>query len=161
MPRHFTPADRDYALERLITNRGDVARTAAEFGITARTLYRWRKESQIDSLTLTTLTPIATDPTQLSPIPTDDAQALRALKARMLGLADLLANSVEPAIQAAPLGQRIAGLTQLIDRIIKLAAQLPEEEVQYVLSDDVEEEHDFEGTSVAYSSYGSEGGFEE
>jgi hypothetical protein len=75
-------------------------------------------------------------------LPLDDLTALRDLKSQMLTIAKILADSVVQAIDEAPLGQRVAALTQLTDRIMKLAAQLPGEEVEYVLSDDVEEVDD-------------------
>src|SRR5687768_2198440 len=43
MPRHYTHQDRQFALECLETNHGDISRTAKELGIGITTLYRWRE----------------------------------------------------------------------------------------------------------------------
>jgi hypothetical protein len=58
----------------------------------------------------------------------------------MITIAKTLADSVIQAIEDAPLGQRVAALTQLTDRIMKLAAQLPgeseESEIRIVIVDE-------------------------
>ena len=102
-----------------------MARTSRESGINARTIYRWRKEyTEIDtegSVTLTTLT------TQ-KPLSDDEIEALREIQGRMLHEAYALVNSLHEKINSASLYQRVAALSQLIDRIIKLAGQLPRRE---------------------------------
>ncbi len=47
MPRHYTDQEKRLVLDRLIANHGDVARTAAETGVSDRTLLRWRTENDI------------------------------------------------------------------------------------------------------------------
>jgi transposase-like protein len=176
MPRHYTPEDRDYALERLLANRGDVPHTADELGISPRTLYNWRQQAKLPVQTLPTLPPIAhisspDDPKSLSVhgegfregLPTDDLQALRDLKDQMLRAAATLSRSIEEAIAEASLGQRVTALAQLTDRIVKLAAQLPSEDEDDWLEGTENEERDEdwdETEEAAYSSSYSRAGFE-
>jgi transposase-like protein len=47
MPRNYTDEEKRLVLDRLIANHGDVARTAAETGVSDRTLLRWRTENDI------------------------------------------------------------------------------------------------------------------
>jgi hypothetical protein len=146
MSRRYSPEDQEFALQRVVANRGDIARTAKELNISVATLYRWQ-ESRMDSqFSLSSLSsnfsepdsPAAADSKSLSVhgeaaegiregLPPDDLQALRDLKSKMLDLTNYIAagNEIKKAIDAAPLNQRIAALVQLIDRIIKLAAELP------------------------------------
>jgi transposase-like protein len=128
MPRHYTPEDRDYALQRLVENRGNVVYTADELGISPRTLYKWRKRAKLSVPTLTTLppiVPISPTPSTPAPLPTDDLQRLRNIKDQMLDAASTLSLAIEEAIAEATLGQRVTALVQITDRIVKLVAQLP------------------------------------
>jgi transposase-like protein len=138
MPRPFSPEFKEQALLQLEINDGNLARTAAELGISDRSLLRWRQQSP--TTTTTTTTTLGTQPE----IPENDLQALMSLKARLIQAADYISVSIIPAVEDAPLGQRVSALAQLIDRIIKLAAQLPVEEEEMELSDDVEEVDDEE-----------------
>lgn len=108
--------------------------------------------------TLTTLTTFATNerstvgadprirPELAGDIPTDDLAALRDLKAQMMSIARTLADTIPDAIAEAPLGQRVSALAQLTDRIIKLAAQLPDDskkggKIRIVFVDEQGREH--------------------
>ncbi|MBZ0289148.1 MAG: hypothetical protein K8I30_16125 [Anaerolineae bacterium] len=155
MPRHYSLEEQQQILERLHANRGDVARTARELGISTTTLYRWRDSRKIPPSTFSTYSTNSTQPASTvhdsiahepvvsadsnnaNPIPPDDLQALRDLKARMLELAQYIVSDdrIKQAIDAAPLKERIAAATQLIDRMIKLAAELPAEKEE----DEIEE----------------------
>ena len=55
MSRHYTPQDRQFALERVIANHGDISRTAKELGISARSLYEWRKSAKMHTSQLQNL----------------------------------------------------------------------------------------------------------
>lgn len=152
MPAPFSPEFKAHAIERMIANNGDVIRTSRELGISDRTLYKWRKNAGIR------VSPPPTPPTttadspplhgmerglggevsDANPIPPDDLQALRDLKSQMLDLTRYIMKNdqIKPAIDAAPLKERIAAATQLIDRIIKLGTQLPaeqQEEDEYIV----------------------------
>jgi hypothetical protein len=147
MPRHYSPEERDYAIQRLIAHHGDIQRTAAEIGVSTRTLYNWRKTVKINLLQLQNLQQNSQIQPQNTPsIASDDLQTFRHIQAGMLHNVNLLNASVAEAIEEATLGQRVTALIQLTDRIIKLAAQLPqpEEDIEYVLTDDVEEEDEEE-----------------
>jgi len=133
----FSPERKNHALQRLAANYGNVARTAAETGISERTLMRWRRQNP----------PPPPPPTQLitpPSLPADDLEALINLKGRLIEAADYISFNIIPAVEAAPLGQRVSALAQLIDRISKLAAELPVEDEEMELSDDVEEVDDEE-----------------
>jgi hypothetical protein len=170
MPRHYTPQDRQFVLDRVTTNRGDVNRTADEFGINARTIYKWRKKANIAQLPLTNLPPIAPieDSKSLSVhgegfregLPSDDLQALLDLKAEMVRAAKYIAVNIIAAVEAAPLGQRVTALAQLIDRISKLAAQLPATEEEEILNFEGEDDYEDEDAAEDASSETS-GDFEE
>jgi hypothetical protein len=137
MPRHYTDDEKQLVLERLVANNGNVTRTAKETGISRRAIYTWRENAQSAQSTvshLLHLPPVVQNGFD-SPRPEGEglgvraeiAVSLRDLQTQMLTDAHVLAQSIQSAIADAPLGQRVAALAQLIDRIIKLAAQLPGE----------------------------------
>ncbi|MEO8609436.1 MAG: transposase [Chloroflexota bacterium] len=145
MPRPYPPELKEKVLEHFIAYQGDIMRTCREFGISDRTLYRWSKRAGVvisptpptpptyDSNGLDTVgtgRALSAESQGANALPPDDLQALRELKAQMLELARyiMLDERIKRAIDAAPLNQRIAAATQLIDRIIKLGAQLPADE---------------------------------
>jgi hypothetical protein len=157
MPRRLSQKDQDFAIERLIANRGDVSLTANELGISRPTLYRLRKLRIDSQFSLSSLssdgsqpasTPINSNSLLLHTegLPSNDLQALRELKTKMLDLADYIITNdqIKAAIDEAPLNQRIAALIQLTDRIAKLAFQLPapKEEQVIRIAGDPEEIYD-------------------
>jgi len=138
MPQPFSPQKKAHALQRLDANFGNIARTAAETGISERTLLRWRQHL------IPPTPPPPTQPITPPAIPSDDLQALINLKVRLLQAADFISLNIIPAVEIAPLNQRVAALAQLIDRIIKLAAELPEADDQSWKEDFAGEEPDEE-----------------
>jgi hypothetical protein len=78
-------------------------------------------------------------------LPTETTEAFQELHDQLLPIAKILANRIIEAIDEAPLNQRVTALSQLIDRITKLAALLPkpEEEIEYV--HEYEYEYEVEG----------------
>ena len=191
MPRHYTDEEKRLVLDRLIANQGDVARTAAETGVSDRAIYSWRKEPQFAHL-ISPLLPLSPHVSHnetpdslpspvttgeglglgVSSLPTEITDRLTALRQEMLDAADTLSRSIVPAIEDAPLNQRVAALAQLIDRIIKLATQLPNEEVEYIYeyelehhveknTDEQEKREIEEENSVARAAYQSEESFTE
>jgi transposase-like protein len=168
MSRTYSVEEKQRAVDRLIANFGDIGRTSAELDIPERTLWRWRKEimplpppplpPQTESSS-SSLAGMLYSPDEKAVIPPDDLEALRDLKAEMLHLTKYIIQSdrIKPAIDAAPLHQRVTALTQLIDRIIKLAAQLAlseEEDVEILVYD--KEETDEEETEVFTDEAASE-----
>lgn len=164
MSRRYTPQDQQFALERLETNHGDITRTAKELGIGITTLYRWRElgeSGKIPGFSFSPFSPnlsqpaLAIDSKSLSVhgegfregLPSDDLQALLDLKAEMVRAAKYIAVNIIAAVEAAPLGQRVTALAQLIDRISKLAAQLPAAEEEEILN--FEGEDDYEDENAA------------
>jgi hypothetical protein len=153
MPRHYTDVEKRLVLDRLIANHGDVARTAAETGVSDRAIYTWRTEPKFADLIsplLPHLPHISHDDTLNSPpslagegpgvgvLSEEITERLTTLREEMLDAADTLSRSIISAIEEAPLNQRVTALSQLIDRIIKLATQLPNEEIEYVYEYEVE-----------------------
>jgi transposase-like protein len=177
MVYHYTLKQQQFALERLIANRGAVAPTAREVNISETTLYRWRKwgeSGKIPGFSLSSFSPNPPSHPPDSPLfplrskeelPADDLETLVNLKARMIELVDYImaADKIKRAVDEAPLNQRIAALVQLTDRIIKLAAQLPEPEQECVFRlagepEDMHEENDGDSdytTELASESGGS------
>jgi transposase-like protein len=119
--RQFTREQKVQALQRLSANRGDVIRTAREIGVTPQTIYKWKQALKSD------------DPgnAHASASPSgaisDEAvlQRLYGLEDRVLSLSEELSNTISEAIKESPLNQRVTALTQLIDRAMKMAADLP------------------------------------
>ena len=158
MPRHYTDEEKRLVLDRLVANHFDVSRTADEFHLPTATIYRWMNAANV-------IKPIHSqlqqqhdfDPASSPSLYTERgsggevlseeiATRLTALREEMLHAADMLSRSIISAIDEAPLNQRVAALAQLIDRIIKLAGQLPaeEEEIEYVHEYEYEVEHHVE-----------------
>ena len=144
MPRHYTDEEKRLVLDRLIANHGDVARTANETGVSDRAIYAWRKEPQFAHLIsplLPHLPHVSQNDSSSSPrpegegqwvrvsdLPPETTEAFQILHDKLLTIINTLSNRIEEAIDEAPLNQRVTALSQLIDRIAKLAAFLPEEE---------------------------------
>ena len=143
MSHRYSPEEKQQILDRVKVNRGNVDRTAAEFGIHSATIYKWRKTAKFANslssfsspISPTIGAPASTDSPPLyevgrglgggDALPPDDLQALRDLKSQMLREAEYISVNIRSAVDEAPLSQRVAALAQLIDRIIKLAAELP------------------------------------
>lgn len=133
MPKRYSEEQKQQAIQRLIANGGDVARTALETGLAESTLRLWRREYNVPLPLLM----LRRQQQQQQNASSNDSMLssvsalvpeLADLQQRMLQEAYHLVESIEEAIDDAPLAQRVAALAQLIDRIIKLAAQLPSEE---------------------------------
>lgn len=160
MPRTYTDAEKQQAIDRLAANNGDLMLTAMQTGISDRTLMRWRHKIQPTTTTTTTTTTIpavgaqhvAPSSSPPAPIPTDPdlINTLTDLQAKMKHAMNLLADSIPEAIADAPLNQRILALVQLIDRIVKLNAQLPNE-VEIEVTDHVEKKYEEEENEDADS----------
>jgi transposase-like protein len=162
MSRHYTDEEKRLILDRLIANHGDVARTADEFHVTTTTIYRWMKAANVEEnrqLQLQQLQQmqhfqLSNSPSLYTergqggevPLPEETTAAFQTLHDKLLAIADTLSNRIIEAIDDAPLNQRMTALSQLIDRIAKLAALLPveEEEIEYVHEYEYEVEHHVE-----------------
>jgi len=180
MPRHYTDEEKRLVLDRLIANHGDVPRTAAETGINKRTLYLWLEDpkftdiaTEIAHVKMKNVKNFVQNPVSspslrsgegqgegigIASLPPETTEAFQTLHDKLLAIADTLSNRIVEAIDDAPLNQRMTALSQLIDRIAKLAAQLPqtEEPVEYVykykVAHHVEKEDDNEEDSHDYGS---------
>jgi transposase-like protein len=177
MSRHSTSEDREYALERLHANRGDVARTAEELGLATSTLYRWVRLRNENSFSLSSFSPnlsfpaaVTSDAAKSLPVigeglPPDDLQALRELKLRMLQEADYISRNIRPAVEESTLAQRLSALTQLIDYVAKLATLLPApekdeiEEVILLYEGEKIDEEDTDEASDGASAFKTSGDF--
>lgn len=153
MPRHYTDEEKRLVLDRLIANHGDVDLTVSQTGVPERTIARWKQTAQRDGSLRPMSMPPPMPPTDTLNSPPSLAgegpgvgvlseeitERLTTLREEMLDAADTLSRSIISAIDEAPLNQRVTALSQLIDRIIKVATQLPnEEEIEYVYEYEVE-----------------------
>lgn len=133
--RNYSAEEKLDALERLVINRGDVALTSAQLGIPPRTLLRWRQKllppSPHHFLRENDGDPSLNFAPAPLPLSSNVVQALTQLQGEMLTIAGTLSRAIEPAIMEAPLGQRVAAFSQLIDRIVRLSVHLPNPAVQF------------------------------
>ena len=147
MPRNYTDTEKQLVLDRLIANHGDIPRTALETGVSDRTLLRWRTETDIKSpqIALMSSPTSPTSPTQspsmengqggdVNNLPPETIETFQDIHDKLLPIIDILTGRIVEAIDEASLSQRIIALSQLIDRVTKLAALLPQpvEEIIYV-----------------------------
>ena len=168
MSHRYSPEEKQQILDRVKINRGNVDRTAAEFGIHSATIYKWRKTAKFANSSSSFSSPISptsdssvgtglalsAESNNTESLPLDDLQALRDLKSQMLREAEYISVNIRSAVDEAPLSQRVAALAQLIDRIIKLAAELPtpkDESWKLALLDEgVDEEEEDENCEDEY-----------
>jgi transposase-like protein len=152
--RNYTAEEKLHALEHLAAHGGDVELTAASLGIPKRTLARWKQIHMVSEMPMPTVPMPMPMPTPTPPLSADVIEALGELQREMMQIAHTLSHAIEPAIAEAPLGQRVAALAQLIDRIIKLGAQLPQssEPIEIELADSEGEEPDGEDEDLSSDS---------
>ena len=159
MPRHYTDTEKRLVLDRLIANHFDVGLTADEFKLPTATIYRWMNAANVTKPIHSQLQQQHQQQHSDSPslyterglggevLPPETTEAFQTLHDKLLAIAEILANRIVEAIDEAPLNQRMTALSQLIDRIAKLAALLPEVDDEpsdkpFELDYDVEEEDD-------------------
>jgi transposase-like protein len=111
MSRRYTTAEKQHALESLDANAGDIHPTSTQLGISAQTLRNWQRKHQEQQ-------------TQR------EAELAHRLRHKLLKSAERLVDSLEAVIDNAPLNQRASALGAVIDRYLKLEAQLPEDDNQ-------------------------------
>jgi len=167
MPRTYTDAEKQQAMNCLAINNGDVMLTSVQTGIPERTLYYWSLRAKKILQSQSPQSPQTSSPSTHppvgaqhvapsssppAPIPTDPdlINTLTDLQAKMKHAMNLLADSIPEAIADAPLNQRILALVHLIDRIVKLNAQLPNE-VEIEVTDHVEKKYEEEENEDADS----------
>lgn len=174
MSRRYTEAEKRLVLDRLIQNGGDVILTAEESGVDPTTLYRWMKSANLQKtgdLHLQHLQYLQ----HFQPAPplhaierglggeenegegpgVRAADPLEPFIPAMVAKASDLLDSIDEAIEDAPLNQRVAALVQLIDRIERMRfrrafrpAQPPIDPMDYEIrvAHHVEKEDDLEDT---------------
>lgn len=120
MPRQFTPDQKANALEILASNGGDIPQVHFQTGIPQRTLYRWRSELW------QTWRRQAPPPPSPKPLPQfkDDLDALAFLRHKIMTELLNLANHYSESSAYTTPSQRVAFLSQLIDRLMKLDEHL-------------------------------------
>ena len=112
----YSADEKARALQRLQDNNGDIRRTSAETGISPRTLRRWS----------------AADTPEAPEAENALEDSLHELREQLIKDAVALAVSLLDVIEDAPLNQRATALNQLIDKILKLADDLPDTEVPVI-----------------------------
>ncbi|HUN07600.1 MAG TPA: transposase [Aggregatilineales bacterium] len=135
MPSRYDDSQKQAAIDQLRANRGDVARTALQLDIPERTLSRWWSAARHQKMA-NGGEASPPQPPQPPIVPLADAALvtkLRIQQSRMLVINDLLLDAIPQAITVAPLNQQVTALSQMTDRVIKLATELPQppEEIDY------------------------------
>jgi hypothetical protein len=147
---YYTDHQRETILDRLAANMGNIALTSIQTGVSERTIARWRQKYRPAMTTKTTIPPA------IDAVPTitlaNDAALLR-LRDQLVQHAFALSDSFEEGIANATLSQRAAALSQIIDRIVKLAAFLPPPDIEkeIVLAYDEDEVPDDDRPAAAVS----------
>ena len=118
--RYYSPEEKQRALATLTECGGSISRTAALTGISAPTLRQWEREAA----------------------EANSERVLADVRHRLIENVVRLADSLEAKIDDAPLNQHASALAQLIDRLMKLAEQLPQaaptnkiRQVEYIYPD--------------------------
>lgn len=121
MAKRYSQKEQRAVVARLLAEPGlSVRQLAAEMGVSVSTLRRWRQSYA------PTPTPHESD------APLSSSQMIALLRERLIKSAVTLASSLDEVVDNAPLNQRATALSQLIDKIIKLAEQLPIEHEQVI-----------------------------
>lgn len=121
MAKRYSQKEQRAAVARLLAEPGlSIRQLAAEIGVSVSTLRRWRQSYA------PTPTPDKSD------APLSSSQMIALLRERLIKSAVTLASSLDEVVDNAPLNQRATALSQLIDKIIKLAEQLPVEHEQVI-----------------------------
>ncbi len=141
MPRKYTPDQKTAALVLLERNFRDFSLTSRQTAISKSTLYDW--DSAIQAVFQET-TPRVRQPAEL-PGFENDLDALAFIRQHIMDEMVRLSSSLQYDSGFSTPYQRVLVLSQLMDKLMKLDQHLQPytaEEIQYVLSDDVEEEPD-------------------
>jgi transposase-like protein len=164
--RNYTDAEKQQILGRLLVNGGDIPLTSAQTGVPDRTLVRWKTKYLAPTPPPPPSangygTPHPAIPPSIPPIAADAAQALRDLQHQMMEEASYLTAAIRPAIAEASLSQRVIALTRLVDRIYKLAFQLPNTQDDLYVEYDIVGAETFERNDDDEDEYGAddEGGY--
>ena len=135
MARRYTPQEKQQVLQRLVANGCDIRLTNAQTGIPERTLSDWRSKyfppSQQRQYIQGGLT--LAESRQIPQLPANDLQALREIKRQLMDKINRLSHAIDQSIDEAPLIQRAAALSQFIDRVVKISAQIPPDPEDYRL----------------------------
>jgi transposase-like protein len=131
MPAKFSSEDQERALARLRANHWDVRRTADELGISRQTLYNWKHldnsgESNLSKLP--NLSNLSTIQPSSAPLATTDAELLNRLyrlEDRLMQMTEDICATLPELLTEANVNQRVSAMTQMIDRVLKMAALLP------------------------------------
>lgn len=128
MSRRYSDLERHLILQRFAANAFNITATSRETGVSERTLFRWQSKyfmSLTPQLTQSQEKPSLATLPQIPPLPESEQQALRDIQRQLMEKVNRLSHSIDEAIDEAPLAQRAVALSQLIDRVIKLASYLP------------------------------------
>ncbi len=147
MPHEHSSDVKAAAMVMLERNGGNVPLTAEQTGIPDRTLYNWQRH----------ILPYLRQHTPPPPKPAedmafdDDLDALAFIRQHIMNEMVRLSSSLQYDSGFSTPYQRVLVLSQLMDKLMKLDLHLKPytaEEIQYVLSDDVEEESDEYNSSL-------------
>jgi len=142
MSRHHTDLEKQQILRCLVANNGDTQLTSIQTGVPVRTLRDWRMKylpPEWRRQHFQGAFPLA-DGRQFPPLPANESQALRDIQRRLMEMVNRLSLSIDEVIDEAPLIQRAAALSQFIDRVIKISAQLPPDPQDYLIEDELDDD---------------------
>jgi hypothetical protein len=155
MPHKHTVAEKEFILQRYISNYYDLKKTADECHVHPSTIRMWLRHQDVDATELETLAkhfkmrdeafmsgkPFPEQP----PTPENDVLArLRTIREKLVIEAERIAASLGDALDELPPRQRVVLLTQLLDRLIRLNTHLPISPVKYVDWPPIIRTYDFE-----------------
>ena len=159
MSRIYSPAEKAAALEQLERNAGNIALTAAQLGISDRTLYSWRQKLWLQQLLLRQ----NSSPPPQSPIPTfpDDLTRMDYIRTQIMDELVRVADTLKEMPAATTPNQRALVLSHLLDKVMLLDAHLkpyrPKPVTTYTMNDSEGEEPDGDEPDLSESPSHAEG----
>ncbi len=127
MSRRYDPAFKTEILRQLDANGGNVALTVRQTGVPRRTLFRWKRQRdlvpQMPPLPVLPHVPSLIDEKEDEAIE-DVHETLSDLQHDLIKQIRHLIKTLRPSIDSAPLNQRVAAFSMLVDRFLMLQHHL-------------------------------------
>lgn len=126
MPAKYSLEDQERALERLRANQWDVTRTAEELGLARQTLYNWMHLDKSGESNLSNLSKLSTiQPPTFASADDEVLERLYRLEDRLMQMTEDICETLPEHLAQASVNQRVSAMTQMIDRVLKIASLLP------------------------------------
>jgi hypothetical protein len=121
MPYKYSPEQKAAAMVRLERNHGDLHRTAAQTGISIRSLYEWSCSIQA---WLLQHTPLDVQDTAVFPAFENDMETLAYVRQQIMDEMVRLSSALKSDTGISTPYQRVLVLSQLVDKLMKLDLHL-------------------------------------